>query len=57
MKLTETDKKNGWNQADLDRYHKDQDKASQEKLFKHLFERVVKPREANHRYSPHRWRD
>ncbi len=45
-----------WEKSDLNKYHKDQDARSQSRLYDHLFERKVMPREANHKYRPHRWR-
>ena len=53
VELTEADKKNGWTQAALEKYHKEREEVTSRKI---LDPKKVKPA-AQRGYNPLKWRE
>lgn len=55
--LTEADKRNGWDEDSLRRYQAQRDEAAAGIVNQDPdYRKKRKPREANHRYNPFKWR-
>jgi hypothetical protein len=50
---TAEEKKNGWTRTTLKAYILGREKEQSQNIFK---KKVIRPREQNHKYQPHKWR-
>lgn len=51
------ERRNGWDDASLQKYLASRTEAQAEKIDPRSEARRVKPIEQNHKYNPHRWRE